>query len=346
MATIIKHVRVFDGNSFHQNKTILINDGIIAGIDSAIPSDANVIDAAGCTLLPGLIDSHVHTKIPELEIAIKFGVTTELEMMGHQTPQQRQEVSERNDIADLRTAEFGMTAPGGHPYELYKRGPVRGSPPKPEHAQGGPPPHTHAGPPQGMQGTTHPRTATTPSEARDFVAARIADGADYIKIMIEEGSVLEEPGLPLLSQETIEAAVQAAHAGDKIAIAHALTAKATEQAIGAGVDGLAHIFLDGPHTKDLVNAIAKAGTFVTPCICLNASIMGHTGEELAKDERVASKLPKQWLETLRSSFNTYPQGRLEDVLETVGALHKAGVSLCFRISVPSTACKFALEKRC
>ena len=33
-----------------------------------------------------------------------------------------------------------------------------------------------------------------------------------------------------------------------------------------------------------------------------------------------------WLETLRSSFTTFPQGRLEDVLETVGVLHKAGVS--------------------
>lgn len=252
--------------------------------------------------------------------------------MGHWTPEQRQEVSERNDIADLRTAEFGMTAPGGHPSELFKRvppcgGPLGGGPPKPEAAQGGPPPHTHAGPPQGMQGITHPETATTPSEARDFVAARIADGADYIKIMIEEGSVLEEAGLPLLSQETIEAAVQTAHSADKIAIAHALTAKATEQAIGAGVDGLAHIFLDEPHTKDLVDAIANAGAFVTPCICLNASIMGQTGGELAMDERVASKLPKHWLETLRSSFNTFPQGRLEDVLETVGALHKAGVSL-------------------
>ena len=119
------------------------------------------------------------------------------------------------------------------------------------------------------------------------MATRIVDGADYMKIMIEKGSILESPGLPLLNQETVEAAAEAAHADDKIAIAHALTIKATEQAISAGMDGLAHIFLDGPHTKALINAIAKAGAFATPCICLNASIMGRTGEELTMDERVA-----------------------------------------------------------
>jgi hypothetical protein len=43
-------------------------------------------------------------------------------MMGHWTPEQRKEVAERDDISDLRSAEFGMTGKGGHPSELHKRG--------------------------------------------------------------------------------------------------------------------------------------------------------------------------------------------------------------------------------
>ena len=69
-----------------------------------MPEGATIIDAKGATLLPGLIDSHVHTKIPLSQLALRFGITTELEMMGHWTSKQRREVAERDDIADPRTA--------------------------------------------------------------------------------------------------------------------------------------------------------------------------------------------------------------------------------------------------
>ncbi len=74
-----------------------------------VPAGADVVDGTGYTLLPGLIDAHVHTKIPELRATLEFDVTTELEMMGHWTPEQRKEVAQSNDIADVKTAEFGLT---------------------------------------------------------------------------------------------------------------------------------------------------------------------------------------------------------------------------------------------
>jgi hypothetical protein len=50
-------------------------------------------------------------------------------MMGHWAPEQRGGVAERDDISDLRSAEFGMTGKGGHPSELHKRdGPPGGKP--------------------------------------------------------------------------------------------------------------------------------------------------------------------------------------------------------------------------
>jgi imidazolonepropionase-like amidohydrolase len=98
-------------------------------------------------------------------------------------------------------------------------------------------------------------------------------------------------------------------------------------AIEAGIDGLAHLFMDQPHTDDIVEAIAAAGMFVVPCVTLNASMMGLSGASFAADERVGSRLDEAWLATLNSSFNHYPQGKLDDVLGSVKALHDAGVDL-------------------
>ena len=77
----------------------------------------------------------------------------------------------------------------------------------------------------------------------------------------------------------------------------------------------------------IIEAIASSGAFVVACVVLDASMMGITGSALADDPRVAGKLSAEWDATLRSSFNHYPQGRLEDVLATVRALDAAGVDL-------------------
>ncbi|OCL12592.1 hypothetical protein AOQ84DRAFT_311977, partial [Glonium stellatum] len=102
------------------------------------------------------------------------------------------------------------------------------------------------------------------------------------------------------------------------------------------MDGVAHLFIDRLHDSKLVSAIATSGAFATPCLVLNASIIGRTDAFLAADERVSSKSSKEWHDTLRSSFNAYPQGSFEDLLATVRALHKAGVGILVGIgaSIP------------
>lgn len=196
MVTAIIDARVFDGHTVYDSDDIIIEDGIISTINGPIPENATIIDGTGSTLLPGLIDSHTHTKIPNLQLAFKFGVTTELEMMGHWTHAEREEIIDRDDVADLRTADFGLSVPGGHAEELHRRIP-------PPRGKAGPPLHSH-GPPKGAGGPGFVRpTASTPDEATAFVAARIASGADYIKLMIEEGSVLGEANLPVPSHETL-----------------------------------------------------------------------------------------------------------------------------------------------
>src|SRR4051794_25859338 len=80
--TAITNVRLFDGTKVIQHATVVIDGTLIvaAGAMVALPSDAKVIDGNGKTLLPGLIDSHTHVFPGSLVRALRFGVTTELDM--------------------------------------------------------------------------------------------------------------------------------------------------------------------------------------------------------------------------------------------------------------------------
>ncbi|MGN0374194.1 MAG: dihydroorotase [Butyrivibrio sp.] len=69
MGILIKNGRVIDPASGKDGiYDILIRDGVIAEVDSSIPeSDNEVIDVAGCFIMPGLVDLHVHFREPGFE---------------------------------------------------------------------------------------------------------------------------------------------------------------------------------------------------------------------------------------------------------------------------------------
>ncbi|CAH1226705.1 hypothetical protein PAECIP111891_05978 [Paenibacillus allorhizoplanae] len=337
MITAITNARIFDGEEVIGASTILIEGDKIISVGGEIPEHAVIIDAEGGTLLPGLIDAHVHTSVEGLRDALKFGITTELEMMGGFTKQGREtQLKGIEDIADVRSAGMGVTAPGGHPDELmpgdgeipeFVRKELEKMSEEDRNAMLAAHAHDHGEAP----------TVTNPDEALAFVSEQVRQGADYIKIMIEEGAVLAAPGLPVLSQDILRTAVEEAHRHNKLVIAHVLTAEASQKAIEVGVDGLAHLFIDRPETTpDLVRRIAESGVFVTPCLVLNSSIIGKAAVELARDPRVSSKLSPDWIDTLSASFNTYPQGSMEDNFRNVMDLHRAGVDILVGtdVSVP------------
>lgn len=324
MKTAIVNARVFDGETPIGPAGVLVGDGRILAVGGDMPSDAEVVDATGATLLPGLIDAHVHTSEDSLALALTFGVTTELEMQGGHTRHSRAHIEDDDTLADVRSAGFGLTAPGGHPSELVPEDfdirPFLGGGGRASAGDGAPDDRWQAGPPPEPH-------VTTPEEAVAWIPRLVASGSDYIKFMVDDGTVEGHPGLPMLDQATLDAGVAEAHRHGMLAIAHALTVDATRMAIEAGVDGLAHLFMDRPHTPEIIRMIADSGAFVVACVCLNASLMGMTGEELAEDPRVSRRLDDRWDKTLRGSFNSYPQGRIDDVLASVAALHEAGVDV-------------------
>ena len=302
--TAITNARVFDGEQVIDERTVLIDGSHIRAVGGAVPAGVSIIDAHGATLMPGLIDAHVHTDMDGLRDALRFGVTTELEMNGRWSRKERKQIAERDDVADMRSPGMGITAKGGHPSQYI-----------------------------GSSSNLLIRFffrypfVSTPDEAQKFAAKQVKAGADYIKIFIEDGSCVGFPGLPVLDNETLLAAVKAAHGFDKMAIAHVTTAEGVRRAIAAGVDGLAHMFFDHQPTAEFVATIASSGAFVIPTLVTISSALGNDASALARDERVKSRLDQKWLDHLSRSMNVYPQGKMADVLASVKALHKAGVDI-------------------
>jgi imidazolonepropionase-like amidohydrolase len=265
-------IRVFDGEQAHPRASVLVRDGQVAAVGAGLtaPPGAEVIAGDGRTLLPGLIDSHTHAAFPgSLEQAIVFGVTTELDMFSDPAvyARQRARAAGRGDLADLRSAGTGATVPGGHPSQFVDLGWF--------------PPFA---------------TVSAAAQADDWVRDRVAEGSDYIKIFAT--SQPTEPGLPHLDDDTVRALIAAAHARGKLAVAHAVTRAAAMNAVGAGVDCLAHLFLDAPGDAGVVDAIAARGTAVIPTLTMLDAASGSRETGLERDRRVAPYLTERSTEDL------------------------------------------------
>lgn len=179
----IKKVRVFDGEKMADADTVIIRGRKIEamGKNLAIPEGAEVIDGSGKTLLPGLIDSHVHVMSADsLRQCLVFGVTAVIDMfMDVKTMKEIKNLQAQGkapDMAHLVSAGTLATAPGSH----------------------------------STQYLANIQTLIRPDEARPFVESRIAEGEDFIKIILDDGSYFGSPR-PVLSLETIRALIEAAH---------------------------------------------------------------------------------------------------------------------------------------
>lgn len=81
--TAIKDVRIFDGESVIPRGNVVISGTTITacGPDAPIPAGAAVIEGRGKTVLPGLIDSRIHTiGLEPLKQALVFGGTAVIDM--------------------------------------------------------------------------------------------------------------------------------------------------------------------------------------------------------------------------------------------------------------------------
>jgi imidazolonepropionase-like amidohydrolase len=297
----IKNVRVFDGVQVFESTNVVVKDGRIFSIGKKLTTaDAPVIDGAGKTLLPGLIDAHTHSWLDAQQDALRFGVTTELDMMGdwNRLPviKKQRDSMAKTDQADLYSAGAAVTAPGGH----------------------------------GTQFGTKPPTLAKGADAKAFVDARVAEGSDYIKLIVEDFSAYSTTkSLPTIDAAQIKASIQAAHAAKRLAVAHVSTQKAAAAVIAAGADGLVHVFADQVIDAPLVKLSKKRNAFVVPTLSVLASVAGSgEGAKLAADSQLQKRLTNLQKLSLKQQFRTAPNlTELDRALQSVKALHAAGVDV-------------------
>lgn len=306
----IRDARVFDGEGDIGIATVVVRDGLIesVGADVAVPEGLPVVDGTGKSLLPGLIDAHVHAWGDARRDAVRFGVTTAFDMHGmvDRLPQLRQQRESLADTgqADLWASGYAVTAPGGHGTQY-----------------GFPVPAVDA---------------DTNVEA--FIGARLDEGVDFIKLIVEDMSAYPgAPSLPTLTPDQVTAVIGAAHAANRLAVVHASTLRDSRHAIDAGAGGLVHIFADQPVDQGFIDAALAGDAFVVPTLSVLASFSG-TGEgaALAADPRLGPALTGEQRATLGAVIPGVPSSdRLGQALASVRALHAAGVTILAGTDAPN-----------
>ncbi len=269
-AFVVQDVRVFDGERVTEHQTVLIQDGKIARIGRAglaAPPGATVVDGRGRTLIPGMIDAHVHVTDSveaDLRQAISLGVTTVIDMFSGSTRFERIKAARAADapgLADVRTAGVGATAPGGHPTQM-------GGPPFP--------------------------TISDSSQAAAFVDARFAEGSDFLKIVYDDLAALGMRA-PMLDRRTLAGLVAAAHARGKLAVVHVLSEAQARDAIAAGADGLAHLATGATVSGDFADFVAAHRVFVIPTLSPSyATCDKPIGPRIVADTLLAPFISPRW----------------------------------------------------
>src|ERR671910_1021244 len=270
-ATYVANVTVFDGNRVRKRQGVLFGtEGIHwVGAHSRPPRDARgarEIDGAGKTLLPGLIDVHVHLQfdgVADFEKEARDLTTPGFAALKAMINAQRNLDAGVTTVRDLG----GM---GGASIDVA-RAVAAGLIPGPRvlaagralTVTGG---HGHS--------IAFSREVDGADAVRAAVREEIRAGATAIKL-IATGGVLT-PGIPVsfsaFTAEELSAGVREAHERDLPVAAHAIGANGIRAAVLAGVDSIEHC---NQLTAATAREMVERGTFRSPTICAIRGIDEH-----------------------------------------------------------------------
>jgi imidazolonepropionase-like amidohydrolase len=275
--------------------SVLVEDGLVKEVsDRPITSgSANAVDLRGRTLMPGLIDAHIHIVLTEVNLRLLADVPLTLLAAKGSVAMRAMLHRGFTTLRDTGGADYGIKA-------AVEQGLFEG------------PRLFIAGQPLSQTGGHADHRLRT--QDREFCAccsglswtARVADGlpevikatrdelrkgADQIKIMVSGGVASQADPLESLQYriDEIEAAVDEATRWGSYVCAHAYSAKAIERAVRAGVRTIEHGNLIDTPTALLM---AERGAYLVPTLVAYDALKrrgpdyGLSNYSLAKNELV------------------------------------------------------------
>ena len=209
----------------------------------SVSPDTPTVDVQGATVLPGFVNAHVHMahNKERLEAWAQAGVTTVRNLGAALWPEAPEDLcpmgcSTPSDFFAFRDEVLGDSSYA----RLVAAGPIITLP------RG---PHRDAW-----------LAVTSPEEAEPTVTALIDDGADVVKVYIEEPTKADVP-----TQDALTTIVETAHARGVPVTAHVLRTVHVPYALEAGIDDLAHMVMTTLE-DDLVTRILDDGVYWVPTL--------------------------------------------------------------------------------
>ena len=251
-----------DGKAPIDNAVIVIEGDRIKAIgaatDIAVPDGADIIDATGTWLIPGLMNMHVH-----------YGLVLPGKMTAELANETEAELALRmaaNARASLQVGVTTIRSPGDqrHGDLALKKAIAKGQAHGPRIFSAG-----RALAITGGHGSkANIAYSDGPYELIKAARLEISAGASWVKILISGGIATDGGGIAeaLMTPEEINAVIDAAHRfGAKVA-AHSGSPAATSIAIDAGIDSIEHgYFLD----RKVLRKMKKNGTWLVPTIVVS-----------------------------------------------------------------------------
>ncbi|KAF9879487.1 hypothetical protein CkaCkLH20_03030 [Colletotrichum karsti] len=327
-SVLIKDVKIFTGTEIVDEGYVFVLDGKIAEVGKGkfngdLSTGITVISRPGDSLIPGLIDAHVHAlsgNVNSIEQSLRFGVTTVCDM--HNDPRDNAELKKlasapanKSKYADFKCAGLGAVIEGGWPIPVMKK--------------------EFADQPCGDHlvdkiVSTWPMLRK-PEDAEPFVKQQIKEnGAAYIKMFHELGDTLGMD-LPRPPMDIQKAVVAAAHKHGVITTGHAFSYAGAMDLLRAGADGLSHMFLDEPPSDDYIQLLLDNGAHCNPTLglCASQTDEGQEVQQSFLQDPFAQKMLIQKAPTkpLGLAAGQKPRASIANAYANTKALYKAGVPL-------------------
>lgn len=302
--TVIKAARMFDGKSstLVSNAVVIVEGNRItqAGSGLAIPAGAEVIDLGDATILPGLIDCHVHMDMElngdwanaavrntPADAAIAGTVYAKRTLDAGFTTVRNVGASEFVDVSLARAIDAGRI-PGPRMIVAGHSIGITGG-----HAD------ENGFRPGLMDRGIEAGIANGADEIRSAIRYQVKYGATCIKIVATGGVLSEgdEIGAQQMTDDEIRVAVEEAHRLGRRVAAHAHGTSGIKAAVRGGVDSVEHAsFLD----DEAIALLKQHGTFIVPTL-----LAGYTVELRANNGTLpefARAKAREAAENMRRSF--------------------------------------------